>query len=542
MSDHIEFPCPHCDGNIRTSAQYAGKHGACPHCGKTVTIQGEAAQVETTTAAVKTGGDHPRSSTDVNALLAGLIAAGITCLLYGVFLALGDTCELFTQRGPIPYIVTVLTCWGLTILALKYVAVKRQLSYAERELELLPLEEGVQIAPNNVEMFLQHLDSLPKDARGSILGQRIFGALQHFQSRNSVPEVQAYLSSQGDIEASRVDAGYTLLRAFIWAIPILGFIGTVLGISTAVSSLAESLEADGGTIVTAELDCGTSSDDLASQDGPAETTAGGQMIQAMGRVTQGLAIAFDTTFLALVMAIVLLFPTESLKKVEYGMLDRIDAFTNESLLRRMADDVADKALPPEVAKILEPAFRKHQQWLLDWQNKVATLGNAIGHDFETHVKQVQREIASLADGKASEAAALVDSCNAAVQGMSDAVSHLKSVSDDFRSSFEAASQLQQELSRNTTEMSQLADRLGAVQQAGPTSDAIEQLAAAARTLNDTATSVGTGTAQLAALIADGTQQLTGDGYTRKPSPLGSPVWTRVTDEKHIWNDDGQTTG
>ena len=42
---------------------------------------------------------------------------------------------------------------------------------------------------------MQHLDGLPPPQRLSILGRRIYGALDHFRSRNSVPEVQQYLAT-----------------------------------------------------------------------------------------------------------------------------------------------------------------------------------------------------------------------------------------------------------------------------------------------------------------------------------------------------------
>ena len=45
------------------------------------------------------------------------------------------------------------------------------------------------------------------------------------------------LKSQSEIDATMVDSSYVLIKVFIWAIPILGFIGTVLGISEAVSVL-----------------------------------------------------------------------------------------------------------------------------------------------------------------------------------------------------------------------------------------------------------------------------------------------------------------
>lgn len=80
----------------------------------------------------------------------------------------------------------------------------------------------------------------------------------------------------------------------------------------------------------------------------------------MSGVTQGLATAFDTTFVGLVFVALLLLPTEALKRLEYGMLDRIESFTNDVLLRRLAD-AEDKIahfksahLSPELAQALEP--------------------------------------------------------------------------------------------------------------------------------------------------------------------------------------------
>jgi len=244
MSSTIEFTCPHCDHIIRAQAKYIGEKGKCPNCGHQVTVQGDPSEV----AAVQSERPTTKAvTTDVSGPMSGLIAALTTLILYAlVFLPIKHTYigELFTNRGPIPFVITFVTCWGLAILVLKYLAVKQQLSYAELELELMPLDTGMQITPGNVERFLRHLEGLPRKARESILGRRIRGALEHFRSRNNVPEVQAYLSSRAELDASSVDSGYTLLRAFIWVVPILGFIGTVMGISDAVSKLAEQLETE----------------------------------------------------------------------------------------------------------------------------------------------------------------------------------------------------------------------------------------------------------------------------------------------------------
>ena len=206
------------------------------------------------------------------------------------------------------------------------------------------------------------------------------------KSRNSVPEVQEYLAKQADLDASNVDAGYSLLRSFIWAIPLLGFIGTVIGISEAVSGLHTSLGDSGPPAAALPAD--------ATSVAPPPATNRDSLTAGLSKVTSGLATAFDATLLALVMAILLVFPTEALRKVEYGMLDRIEAFTNESLLHRMAEErtTYDHEKMPEVVRSsLESAFREHRRWLAQWQAQIGQLGQSIGADFEGMLARVETQ-------------------------------------------------------------------------------------------------------------------------------------------------------
>ena len=93
-------------------------------------------------------------------------------------------------------------------------------------------------------MRLKRLASpLPVDPGASFLVNRVRRGLEHFRVRKSSSEVATILASQSEIDATAVDSSYTLLKVFIWAIPILGFIGTVIGISAAVSGFSGSLEA-----------------------------------------------------------------------------------------------------------------------------------------------------------------------------------------------------------------------------------------------------------------------------------------------------------
>jgi biopolymer transport protein ExbB/TolQ len=486
MSATIEFACPHCSREIRTSARYAGMQGQCPHCGKAVKVEAPAG-VDMAVLA------PPRSHTgptDANPIYAGIVGAGATMALYIVFMLVRETYigQLFTQRGPVQFISTLVVCWGLALLTFKYVLVKRQLSYVGRELELLPLERGVQITPGNVDKFLRHLESVPAEARESIVGRRMQGALEHFRARTDVPEVQAYLASQATIDASAVDSGYTLLRCFIWLIPILGFIGTVTGISEAVTNLADSLKSGD----SAQVGPATPGGAAAAPDGQ-RPNLGAKMIEAMGGVTQGLATAFDTTFVGLVFAALLLFPTESLKRIEYGMLDRIESFTNESLLRRFADDAPTETLSPDLARILEPAFRKHQQWLVEWQAKVSELGSVIGRDLEKHATAVQDRLQSVQTAKLEEARDVLSALASSWANNATAIAELKQaateIASDLRSTVSSATDVQRNLGENTAVLAQIAERWRELQTPQPQNGhdrleiAVEKLARAAEQMS-----------------------------------------------------------
>ena len=460
MSNMIEFKCFHCSHTIRTQARYIGMKGPCPHCGKTVTVEGT---VDETQAWSELEPAAPPSSTEANTLLAGLGGGLVTVGLFLFLLLFREHWigRILLERGPVQFVSMFVACWGMAILILKYRAVRRQINYAGLELDFVPLEAGVQINTRNVSKFLEHMERLPAKARQSIVGRRIHGALEHFRARNSVPEVHAFLNTQASLDASSVDSGYTLLRAFIWAIPLLGFIGTVTGISNAVSGLSDSLQTSVVDEVRVEDVLGNDPalTGLAEEDDESGRL-GARMIAAMGGVTQGLSTAFDTTLVALVLAILLLFPTESLKRVEYGMLDRIELFTNETLLRRMADDAPSDKLSPDIARHLEPAFRRHQQWLVEWQQQLAKLGNVIGGDFERHIRAVQEALQRSEVQQATELSRLADSIAETIEGAGQLLERAQASTSDaaesFRTVWEREAELQEQLASNTDQMRQAA--------------------------------------------------------------------------------------
>jgi biopolymer transport protein ExbB/TolQ len=161
-----------------------------------------------------------------------------------------------------------------------------------------------------VPAFLEHIAKLPEALQKSLIVKRMQLGLQHFQVRHSNPEVANMMMSQSEIDASTINSSFSLLKVFLWAIPILGFVGTVMGISDAVGGFSGSLEA------AQEIS---------------------KLKESLNDVTSGLAVAFDTTLVALVMSLIISFPANAMQKAEEDLLGWVDAYCNENLLKRLDD-------------------------------------------------------------------------------------------------------------------------------------------------------------------------------------------------------------
>lgn len=363
MTAQIVVICPECQNRMVVPSDQVRSEIVCEVCRRSVTVG--AASERTAPAS---HAENPRSdrdsrnravgkSTDAPLLLAGVIGAAATAILYGaVLLPLSDqpVAQLFLESGAIPYAMTLVTFWGLAILALQYLEIQRQLRFAASGRAPNPMRISDTIAAANADELIQRIDGLPPQQRYSILGRRMHGALCQVRSRNNVTEVQHYLTSQGDLASRQVDVGYTIVRAFIKVVAILGLIGTLVTFSAAIGSLDLTL-AENSTGVTATAN--------------------------IGNVATELPKSFNPVLMGLCMAIVLLLATETVRHREHRMLDQIHDFANDSLLRQLADPSTDEELPRIVRDALEAAFQEHQVWLAQWQVQVSELGRVIGGDF-----------------------------------------------------------------------------------------------------------------------------------------------------------------
>ena len=91
----------------------------------------------------------------------------------------------------------------------------------------LPEEISKDITPSNAAQFIAHVRKLPVKMGESFLVNRVLRGLEHFDLLRNSGEVSGRLATQSEIDGNAVGSSYALIKVFVWAIPILGFIGTV---------------------------------------------------------------------------------------------------------------------------------------------------------------------------------------------------------------------------------------------------------------------------------------------------------------------------
>jgi biopolymer transport protein ExbB/TolQ len=281
--------------------------------------------------------DHRGAPGEVPSWPAAAAAFAASALYYGLLSVLPATgfSELFLERGWVPYVITVISVWALFLLAAKSLRLRRQRRALDRDL-VWANAEG-RLRPDDAADALLALRREPAEVADSFLAQRIERALRHFQSRRHSVEVVDFLAAESRADEGRVDASYGLVRVFVWAVPTLGFIGTVIGIGAAVAGFSETLEA------------------ASSLDG---------MKESIGLVTGGLGVAFDTTLLALVMSILIMFPASAAQRIEEAFLSDVDDYCSEYLVPRLLDAPsaeADDAVVAALANRLVASMRSAER-------------------------------------------------------------------------------------------------------------------------------------------------------------------------------------
>ncbi len=260
-------------------------------------------------------GFKSKKFTSVNIFFAFIIGLVLTAVFYGILLPLRNRgiqmIDMFfhggaENRSSIPYYTVFLACFSFAIVWLKNAKLKVQRKALE--VNILPADSSFALSPVTAREILDNMYAKVEQPAKFILFDRVERALSNLKNLGSVSAVAECLTNQANNDDSYLSSSYTVLKGFIWAIPVLGFIGTVIGLSSAVGGF--------GKVVSEGADIE-------------------QLKASLGGVTGGLATAFETTLIALVLALIIqLYMTFTLNKEEL-FLDECADYCHRNIISKM---------------------------------------------------------------------------------------------------------------------------------------------------------------------------------------------------------------
>jgi biopolymer transport protein ExbB/TolQ len=277
------------------------------------------------------------TGTGVKLWLAALFGAVISGIIYA-FIALplfqGTYIHtLFFKRGLIQVFPTYGFSFGLMILVLKIFRIRKE--YAVFQQDLLPAESQQLIRQEDALQCIRKLKRMPAEVRQCLLPNRIGRALVRFKLLGSAEKVDDMLKYQGELDAAAMESSYSILKFLITLLPILGFMGTVIGIGEAVSGFSG--------VVTGASDI--------------------QRIKSvLADVTKGLGTAFDTTLLALILSAILMLGLTIFQRIEDHLLAQIQQYCISNLLDRLW-------VPPLHEQVEAALTRSNAAMLRQWSEQ-----------------------------------------------------------------------------------------------------------------------------------------------------------------------------
>ncbi len=288
----------------------------------------------------------------------------------------------YCARHPIEIIEMTVFFVGLAALVLRFFDTVGQFPSLRGSL-LPPIPAGGQRV-EECEGLLARLAERA-ELQQTYIVRRLRDAIEFVRRKNSADELDQHLRHLEELEGMRINGAYSMVRIIIWAIPILGLLGTVIGITIAVANLnPETLEA------------------------------------SMTKVTHGLGVAFDHTATALSLTMILMFVKAGIERFEDSLLGRVDERVSEELVGRFqrtdgskdAHDSGIHRMSGQVVEAIESLAGRqaeiwkstidgaHDQWLEVSVTAAKTIKSALS---EAVAENITRHAQALNDGRRNSA-------------------------------------------------------------------------------------------------------------------------------------------
>ena len=202
---------------------------------------------------------------------------------------------------------TIMLVWAFSLATVILKTLRARKERAVLEESIVP--EGLDMKDTNKLIEVYERVKATPNLSESLCLTRVARVLAMWINTGDFERTAEYAHVQSDVDAVASDASFRRNRLFIWAMPLLGFVGTVFGVAAGISGFAAFLHQSN---VTAS-----------------------QITEQVGNITSGLAVAFFCTLLGLATAGLAAFPSLMMERGEEDVLAEIDELVEDRLLSHM---------------------------------------------------------------------------------------------------------------------------------------------------------------------------------------------------------------
>jgi biopolymer transport protein ExbB/TolQ len=200
-------------------------------------------------------------------------------------------------KDPEQEIEMILWVWATILLCHKLVQVGRERKLLRHD--FVRTRQGERIIPEDALDRYKEIKALVETTprwRGLLLPEFLLAALHRFHSTSSVQDAASAIKERAELVADNLDSALSLIRYVAWAIPAVGFIGTVRGIGDALAQAHQAIKGD------------------------------------LSGVTDALGLAFNSTLVALLLSMVLMFMLHMLQERQERLILELQNYCREKLV------------------------------------------------------------------------------------------------------------------------------------------------------------------------------------------------------------------
>lgn len=258
-----------------------------------------------------------REGMEANPWFTVISACVITVAFYLVLIFLPKSywTAMFLDRGPTQHASVFFGVWCVVILLVK----RSKLGLQKKSLQYSAIPETGQfvLSSQTADEVISRLHTIATDPEHFIVYKRILTTLSNLKNLGRVSDAGDILRSISDRDEAAHETSFGFLNGLLWAIPVLGFIGTVIGLSFAIGDFSSLLNAE---------------------------TEMSNIVSSLKNVTSGLSTAFETTLLSLVIALGVQLLATLQKVAEEQFLDQCNSYCMQQIVSRI------RILPYEQAR------------------------------------------------------------------------------------------------------------------------------------------------------------------------------------------------